>query len=141
MSPLLPLPQELRDKVLTILISIPDLSPVSWDEQTARERPAAANKDTLGSHPFVRYADTYSRVKSMPTLFVNRRLYGETKKCIARSKDRRSYVMDVMLVREQYLWYVSSLLYSTRIQVSRLLNTDTVKQADVAPPSRPHISA
>jgi hypothetical protein len=92
MNTFLGLPQELRDKVLTLAIEAPVSPP----------QPPAPNADHQSA--IDQYTSFRGRIDAMPTLLVNRQLYRETMAAIDRLPTKHSYDLDVMIVNDEELW-------------------------------------
>jgi hypothetical protein len=92
MNTFLGLPQELRDKILTLTIPAP-LSP---------PQAPAPNEDHQSA--LDKYTFFHSRMNAMPTLLVNKQLYRETMAAINRLPTKHSYDLDVMVFNEDKLW-------------------------------------
>jgi hypothetical protein len=92
MATFLTLPQELRDKILTLAIKAP-LSP---------PQPPGPNED----HPSFldNYTSFHDRINAIPTLLVNKQLHRETKAVIDRLPNKHSYDLDILVVNEEELW-------------------------------------
>jgi hypothetical protein len=86
------LPQELRDKILTLAIEAP-LSP---------PHTPAPNEDHQSS--IDKYTLLHGGIKAMPTLLVNSQLHRETMAAINRLRTKHCYDLDVMIVNEEELW-------------------------------------
>jgi hypothetical protein len=92
MATFLTLPQELRDKILTLAIEAP----------LSLLQPPAPSEDHQSS--IDNFTSFYGRINTIPTLLVNKQLHRETKAAIDRLPNKHSYELDILLVNEVELW-------------------------------------
>ncbi|KAF4636657.1 hypothetical protein G7Y89_g1422 [Cudoniella acicularis] len=123
MPSLLDLPREIRDKILSLVISIPTTPP--RDHSVADSRTELYNPSCGGRYVDrgVKYPTRMNRTETIPTLLVNRQLHDETLSAIDLLPTKHTYILDILLVGGSSLW-------PTWISVPALTNlVDTVSAA------------
>ncbi|KAH8685366.1 hypothetical protein BGZ60DRAFT_395034 [Tricladium varicosporioides] len=104
MPSLLDLPREIRDKILSSVISTPTAPPK--DHSVIVERAELHSPCSNGWYPDkgVKYVTRMNRIEAIPTLLVNSQLYAETMAAIKTLPTKHIYQLDILIVGGSELW-------------------------------------
>jgi hypothetical protein len=110
MITLLTLPRELRDKILSLVISTPSEAPAN--HSTSSDLLDLTKNVTFAN---IRYIPHLNRAELMPTLLVSRQLHDETLAAIDILPSKHTYDLDILLVN-------GIMLYPTWLSIPTLTN-------------------
>ncbi|KAH6662116.1 hypothetical protein B0J14DRAFT_310377 [Halenospora varia] len=104
MPSLLDLPRELRDKILSSVISAPTVAPIDHSVIVERAELRCPPSDGWYRDEGVKYLTRMNRIEAIPTLLVNRQLHAETVATIETLPTKYTYQLDILIVEGSELW-------------------------------------